>query len=185
MSDTERAQELPRYACVLSDDQLGIVFQESVLFDTTIRENIRMGRPDASDGEVEAAARAAEMHDLIAAMQSQDSVGLLGALTKVISDQARARNTLEYLQRQAEQITADAKAEAEAILEAARHERARIESGDVTGDGAVVPAEAAAGLTGPAAAGRTASDRAGATGATAVSPARVCSRRVPRASVQR
>ena len=37
--------------------QLGVVFQESFLFNTTIRENIRFGRPDASDEDVEAAAR--------------------------------------------------------------------------------------------------------------------------------
>jgi ATP-binding cassette subfamily B protein len=48
--------------------QLGIVFQESVLFNTTIRENIRVGKPDATDAEVEAAARAAEIHDIILAM---------------------------------------------------------------------------------------------------------------------
>jgi len=45
--------------------QLGIVFQESILFNTTIRENIRIGKPDATDAEIEAAARSAEMHDLI------------------------------------------------------------------------------------------------------------------------
>jgi ATP-binding cassette, subfamily B, bacterial len=45
--------------------QMGIVFQESVLFNDTIRENIRMGRRDASDEEVEQAARAAEIHDVI------------------------------------------------------------------------------------------------------------------------
>jgi len=48
--------------------QLGIVFQESILFDTTIRENIRIGKPAASDAEVDAAAAAAEMHQLIMAM---------------------------------------------------------------------------------------------------------------------
>jgi ATP-binding cassette subfamily B protein len=48
--------------------QLGIVFQESILFNTTIRENIRIGKPDASDAEIAAAARAAEMHELIMAM---------------------------------------------------------------------------------------------------------------------
>jgi len=45
--------------------QIGMVFQESVLFDDTIRENIRLGRPDASDQDVENAARAAEIHDFI------------------------------------------------------------------------------------------------------------------------
>ncbi len=48
--------------------QLGIVFQESILFDTTIHENIRVGKPDATDAEIEAAARSAEIHDLITAM---------------------------------------------------------------------------------------------------------------------
>lgn len=44
---------------------LGIVFQESFLFNTTIRENIRLGNPDATDVEVEAAAEAAEIHHSI------------------------------------------------------------------------------------------------------------------------
>jgi ATP-binding cassette subfamily B protein len=47
---------------------MGVVFQESFLFNTTIRENIRFGRPDASDEDVEAAARAAEIHDLIVSL---------------------------------------------------------------------------------------------------------------------
>ncbi len=45
--------------------QLGIVFQESILFDTTIRENIRMGRFDATEAEIEEAARQADIHDFI------------------------------------------------------------------------------------------------------------------------
>jgi len=45
--------------------QIGVVFQESFLFHTSIRENIRLGKKDATDGEVEAAARAAEIHDFI------------------------------------------------------------------------------------------------------------------------
>jgi ATP-binding cassette subfamily B protein len=46
--------------------QIGIVFQENFLFDTTVRENIRLGSPRATDDEVEAAARAAEVHGFIA-----------------------------------------------------------------------------------------------------------------------
>jgi ATP-binding cassette, subfamily B, bacterial len=49
-------------------NQVGIVFQESVLFDTTIRENIRMGQLTATHAEIEAAARDAEIHDVIAAL---------------------------------------------------------------------------------------------------------------------
>ena len=37
--------------------QIGIVFQENFLFNTTIRENIRLGWPPATDADVEAAAR--------------------------------------------------------------------------------------------------------------------------------
>ncbi len=46
--------------------QVGIVAQEPLLFSTTIGDNIRYGRPDATDAEVEAAARAANAHDFIA-----------------------------------------------------------------------------------------------------------------------
>ncbi|MCA9659271.1 MAG: ATP-binding cassette domain-containing protein [Myxococcales bacterium] len=46
-------------------DQMGVVFQESFLFNTTIRDNIRMGAPEADDAAIEAAARAAEIHELI------------------------------------------------------------------------------------------------------------------------
>jgi ATP-binding cassette, subfamily B, bacterial len=45
--------------------RIGVVFQDTILFNTSIRENIRLGKLGATDAEVEAAARAAEMHDLI------------------------------------------------------------------------------------------------------------------------
>ena len=45
--------------------QVGTVLQETVLFTGTIRDNIRYGRPDASDEEVVAAAQAAQAHDFI------------------------------------------------------------------------------------------------------------------------
>jgi ATP-binding cassette subfamily B multidrug efflux pump len=45
--------------------QIGMALQESVLFSGTIRDNIRYGRPDASDEEVIAAAKAAQAHDFI------------------------------------------------------------------------------------------------------------------------
>lgn len=43
-----------------------MVFQDVVLLRDTVRENIRLGRPEATDAEVEAAARAARVHDVIA-----------------------------------------------------------------------------------------------------------------------
>jgi ABC-type multidrug transport system fused ATPase/permease subunit len=45
--------------------QIGIVLQDSFLFNTTVRENIRYGRPTASDDAVIAAAKAVGAHDFI------------------------------------------------------------------------------------------------------------------------
>ncbi|MBM9594659.1 ABC transporter transmembrane domain-containing protein [Roseitranquillus sediminis] len=45
---------------------IAVVPQDPVIFATTARENIRFGRPEASDAEVEAAARAAAAHDFLA-----------------------------------------------------------------------------------------------------------------------
>jgi ATP-binding cassette, subfamily B, bacterial len=47
---------------------VGLVSQETYLFHATIRENLRFAKPDASDEELEAAARAAQIHELIAAL---------------------------------------------------------------------------------------------------------------------
>ncbi|MGD9519345.1 MAG: ABC transporter ATP-binding protein [Armatimonadota bacterium] len=47
---------------------IGIVLQETVLFSGTVRDNIRYGRPDATDEEVMAAAMVAQAHDFIMAM---------------------------------------------------------------------------------------------------------------------
>jgi len=44
---------------------IGVALQESVLFSGTIRDNIRYGRPDASEAEVIAAAKAAQAHAFI------------------------------------------------------------------------------------------------------------------------
>lgn len=48
--------------------QFALVPQEPVIFAATARENIRFGRPDATDAEVEAAAAAAAAHDFIMKM---------------------------------------------------------------------------------------------------------------------
>jgi ATP-binding cassette subfamily B protein len=47
---------------------VGIVSQETYLLHTTVRENLRYARPDATDAELETAARAARIHDLIASL---------------------------------------------------------------------------------------------------------------------
>src|SRR5581483_335796 len=44
---------------------VGVVSQETYLFHATVRENLRFAQPDATDEEIEEAARAAQIHDLI------------------------------------------------------------------------------------------------------------------------
>ncbi|KAK3580598.1 hypothetical protein CHS0354_002696 [Potamilus streckersoni] len=46
-------------------EQIGVVSQEPVLFATTIRENIRYGRMDVTDDEIEGAAKKANAHEFI------------------------------------------------------------------------------------------------------------------------
>ncbi|GGB42877.1 multidrug ABC transporter ATP-binding protein [Flexivirga endophytica] len=47
---------------------VGVVSQQSYLLHTTIRENLRYASPDATDEQIEQAARAAQVHDLITAL---------------------------------------------------------------------------------------------------------------------
>lgn len=60
---------------------IAIVFQDVYLFDDTIRANIAMGRPDATDAEIEAAARAANAHDFVSRLPDgyQTRVGEIGS----------------------------------------------------------------------------------------------------------
>ncbi|PIG90726.1 ABC transporter ATP-binding protein [Gloeocapsopsis sp. IPPAS B-1203] len=59
---------------------ISAVFQDVYLFDDTIRNNIRMAKPDATDIEVEAAARAANCHEFISRLPKgyDTSVGEIG-----------------------------------------------------------------------------------------------------------
>ncbi len=47
--------------------QIGMVTQETAMFNRSARDNILYGRPDATEDEMIAAAKAAEAHDFIAA----------------------------------------------------------------------------------------------------------------------
>jgi ATP-binding cassette subfamily B protein len=47
---------------------VGVVSQETYLFHASVRENLRFARPDATDSEIEDAARTARIHDLIASL---------------------------------------------------------------------------------------------------------------------
>ena len=48
---------------------IGMVTQETAMFNRSVRDNIAYGRPDASDAEIQQAARKAEAHDFIISMQ--------------------------------------------------------------------------------------------------------------------
>ncbi len=61
--------------------QLGVVPQESYLFAGTVRDSIAYARPDASDAEVEAAARATGAHDMI--------TGLAGGYEHEVAERGR------------------------------------------------------------------------------------------------
>ena len=56
------AKELPPEQVM---DLIGYVSQDNFLFNLSVRENIRMGRPEATDAEVEAVAKAAGCHEFI------------------------------------------------------------------------------------------------------------------------
>ena len=47
---------------------VGVVSQETYLFHASVRENLRFARPEATDAEIEEAARTARIHDLIASL---------------------------------------------------------------------------------------------------------------------
>ena len=49
-------------------DLVGVVSQETYLFHTTIRENLRFAKPDATDAEIEQAARIAQIHEFISGL---------------------------------------------------------------------------------------------------------------------
>ena len=60
------AKELPPEQVM---DLIGYVSQDNFLFNLSVRENIRMGRPDATDTEVEAVAKAANCHEFIMGLE--------------------------------------------------------------------------------------------------------------------
>ena len=47
---------------------VGVVSQETYLFHASVRENLRFAKPDATDAEIELAAEAAQIHELVAAL---------------------------------------------------------------------------------------------------------------------
>ncbi len=70
--------------------QIGIVTQETILFDDTVSSNIAYGRPDASRAEIEAAARAAHAHEFITTL-SQGYNTMIGERGQRLSGGQRQR----------------------------------------------------------------------------------------------
>jgi ABC-type multidrug transport system fused ATPase/permease subunit len=56
------------YSIAYLQSKIAVVFQETYLFSGTILDNIKMARPEASDGEVEQAAKSANAHDFITSL---------------------------------------------------------------------------------------------------------------------
>jgi ATP-binding cassette subfamily B protein len=63
-------------------EQSAVVFQDSFLYNASIRENVRLGRTGTTDAEIEAACHDAEIHDTIAALPNgyDTAVGERGSL---------------------------------------------------------------------------------------------------------
>ncbi len=69
---------------------IGVVFQESLLFNRSIRENLRIGRPEATDEELERACRLADAHEFIT-RQPQGYDTLVGERGSTLSGGQRQR----------------------------------------------------------------------------------------------
>ena len=63
-------QDIAKVRLASLRDNLALVSQDTVIFETTVRENIRFGRPSATNEEVEEAARNAMAEDFILALKS-------------------------------------------------------------------------------------------------------------------
>lgn len=94
-------EDLRRFRLADVYAQIALVPQEPFLFSATVRENIRCGRPKASDEDVEAAARAAEIHEEILELrQGYDT--LLGTGGRIVSaGQAQRINVARALLKNA------------------------------------------------------------------------------------
>jgi ATP-binding cassette subfamily B protein len=115
--------------------RIGIVPQDSTIFSASALDNIRYGRPDASDAEVTAAARAAFAHDFIAALPEgyatflgERGVRLSGGQRQRIAiARAMLKNPpLLLLDEATSALDAESERAVQAALEAAMRERTTI-----------------------------------------------------------
>lgn len=105
-------------------DEISYVAQDNFLFDKSIRENIRMGNPSATDEEIETAAKAANCHDFIMQLE-QGYDTMAGDAGNLLSGGERQRITIaRSMLKQAsavilDEATAYADPENEALIQQA------------------------------------------------------------------
>jgi ABC-type multidrug transport system fused ATPase/permease subunit len=71
-------------------DALGVVPQDHVLFNQTIRENVRYAKLEASDNEIEEACRAAAIHAISSAFQTATALKSANAVSSLAADRCSA-----------------------------------------------------------------------------------------------
>jgi len=83
-------RDIRKYTVASLRQQISVVLQDNILFAASIRDNIAYGAPDATPGEIEAAARLANAHEFIGALpQGYDTI--LGERGVTLSSGQRQR----------------------------------------------------------------------------------------------
>lgn len=112
--------------------QTSVVFQDSFLFNISVRENVRLGNPQATDAQIEAVCREAEIHDEILAMPAgyDSAVGERGSLLsggqkqRVAIARALLRNpSILFLDEATASLDASTETAVNAMLGRLRHGR--------------------------------------------------------------